>query len=765
MNQDKIFLNIIRAGLLVALFVPLYVGKTLIFPFVVPKTMAFVIIIEALLIFYLPLAVASPRYRPKFSVMFWSVTVLYLVVLLTTITSINPYRSIWSTYERMGGFFVFAHYYLFFVILVGAFKKKEDWLFFMRGAVVVGILMGLYGIGQKFGVPNLVETGVNRVGGTIGNPIFLAAFLMFSIAFALILISDRQESDGWKYIYGLALVVETSAVIYTASRGVIIAMLGGVFLFSLLFIFFNPSGAKFKKYFIGIMVALVLFGIGLYAMRNSSLVDRPGILNRLSTVFRGGSEIQARLYAWNIGLQGWKERFWLGWGPENYNIVYNKYFDPKIMVSANSEVWFDRSHNIIFDWAVTSGIIGLVAYLIGTLLLPLYLLFRLILRRETGNFAYYAVPFIFLIAYFLQNFFVFEMVSSYMMFFLMLALITFLIDSVGQDEETKSEKKKLLRDFVQPSMGLTLLVAVVVIFWFFKVDVKILRAAYWTGQATQAGFISLNDPQKVSASTVMQTTQKSLAYNMFGDAEARMRLVNYVVKIADNIAFSQNPDASAIKNVTDYLNYAVSETQKSIARYPEDIRYVLDLGRLYVKLGMINRRQNADYFAKAKESFKKGVELSPRRQQVYFELANVAIMQNNFEEASKILSYVIELNPLVPEAHWNKALVLANMEKWTESALEVDKAIDLNLAEYKKTGTYLKFMVQIYTKVNNYARLVDVYSSLIELEKLDLLWYEGLATSYYNLGQKDKAVESAKKILDISPEYKAKVEELLKKLK
>src|SRR5205085_82544 len=51
----------------------------------------------------------------------------------------------------------------------------------------------------------------------------------------------------------------------------------------------------------------------------------------------------------------------LGWGQENYAIVFDKYYDPRMY---GQEPWFDRVHNIIFDWLVAGGFPGLILYLL-----------------------------------------------------------------------------------------------------------------------------------------------------------------------------------------------------------------------------------------------------------------------------------------------------------------------------------------------------------------------------------------------------------------
>ena len=54
---------------------------------------------------------------------------------------------------------------------------------------------------------------------------------------------------------------------------------------------------------------------------------------------------------WHIAFEGWKQRPLLGWGPENFIIIFQRDFDPSYFVpAAGFGAWFDRAHSVIFDY-------------------------------------------------------------------------------------------------------------------------------------------------------------------------------------------------------------------------------------------------------------------------------------------------------------------------------------------------------------------------------------------------------------------------------
>ena len=100
-----------------------------------------------------------------------------------------------------------------------------------------------------------------------------------------------------------------------------------------------------------------------------------------------------------MAIKGFKERPILGWGQENFNIVFNKHYNPLM----DQEQWFDRTHNIILDWLIAAGILGALSYL--SLFVAVLVL---IWRRGTFTFVEKSILTGLFAAYFFHNMFVFD---------------------------------------------------------------------------------------------------------------------------------------------------------------------------------------------------------------------------------------------------------------------------------------------------------------------------------------------------------------------
>src|SRR3989338_8185774 len=122
--MKKINLLIIQAGLFAVPFIPLYVSKSLFFPYITGKAFAFRIIVEIILAAWVVLAFAYPEYRPKKTPIFWAILAFVGVVATATFLGVNPMKSFWSNFERMEGLVTYLHLFAYFLVISNVFKKQ-----------------------------------------------------------------------------------------------------------------------------------------------------------------------------------------------------------------------------------------------------------------------------------------------------------------------------------------------------------------------------------------------------------------------------------------------------------------------------------------------------------------------------------------------------------------------------------------------------------------------------------------------------------------
>jgi len=170
-------------------------------------------------------------------------TLLYaLVYLLTTFSSVVPNTSFWGSYQRLQGTYTNLSYMGLATLIVLMLRRREQ----LERLITVAVLGSLpaigYGLVQHFQIDPLPWKGdvVSRVASTMGNSIFVAAYLIMIVPFALYrAIGALREAQhaaepgegadiGWGAAYALVVLgslailfstVKFGAVVRTASLG------------------------------------------------------------------------------------------------------------------------------------------------------------------------------------------------------------------------------------------------------------------------------------------------------------------------------------------------------------------------------------------------------------------------------------------------------------------------------------------------------------------------------------------------------------------
>jgi superkiller protein 3 len=722
---ERIYFLIIEWGTYLILFTPLIFLRNYFFPYVTPKTIFFRIIVDIILIAYVLLVFSNRRYLPKFNALTISLTLFLIVLILTSFTGINFEKSFWSTFERMTGLLTFFHLYAFFIILTSVFRERKYWERFLTTSILVGILLSFYVFTS--------DEPTARGGGTIGNTSFMSAYLLFDIFFAISLF--LVKNGGWRIFYGVTLAIMLATLFFNIepTQGAIGAFWGGIFIlvFGSLFFYLLSSEKKlFKRLAFLMVILIILGGIGLYQL---SFVKE-----KIAGIRHSGS-FQSRMIVWQIAWQGWQEKFWLGWGPENFNIVFVKNFNPKLALPEyGTDVWYDRVHNIVFDTAVTSGILGLLSY-ISIFVVAIFSLIRVLPKIVERKNIFLPLGMIALLAvYFAQNILVFDMISSYMVFFLSLAFIYFLIQ--GKSSEVIPEKeveKKGSHSF------LGALIIIITLFTIYFGNIQPARASQYIVRG-----ISL-PPEKA-----IRAFEKAIRISPMSIFEAPEQFSRRM----SGLTFEKGQNREVLK---EGFGLAAEEMKKAIAKSPQDFRLYLTLGRHYNDFYQIT--QDKEKLELAESYLEKAIELSPRNQQGYWTLAQTRLIQGKAAESITLMQKAVDLEPRFAQSHWYLAMTYRAVGDFKMAA---EKVKDAEKAGYNWKATLgdLKKVIEIYQNLQDDEKLVELYSLAIQKDPQNAHFRAGLAVAYANLGQFEKARQSAKEAMDLNPDFAPELEEFLKQL-
>ncbi len=727
-DYKKALIWLTKASIFIIPFVPLYISQSLFFPYITGKAFVFRTLVEIAFAAWAWLAIMYKEYRPKKSALFYALIIWLVVASLATVFSVNPERSLWSNFERMEGLFAYAHLFAYFLILSSVFRKS-DWNIFFNLFLVSGIVENFYVLLQKLGYLASPQGGF-RTDGTIGNPTYLAAYLIFLLAIAALLWLREVKSSPASYFYAFMMAWTMLSIFFTASRGPVLGLLVGLILASLAYLILkNPEKESDRNIYrlIGMgLVALVAIPVILWLMRDMQLIKGNAVLSRLTSLSFSERTVTSRFSIWAMSFEGVKEHPVLGWGPENYAVVFSKYFRPELW---RQEPWFDRSHNIIFDWLINAGFLGLISYL-GIFVAAFYMLLENFRKRKRLLEEGLLIGALF-IAYFFQNLFVFDNIATYISFFAFLAFIN--SESADLEPFISGEKNQVRKDdsgFAEVYAGL--------------IFVALIGTAYfvnWRPLMVNLNLLNaLKSQAQNQAEMALDYYKKALAYDPIGKQEIREQMTRYAVSVG-----SSNLPVEFKDKV---LRFAIEQAQEGVEENPLDPRAYLFLGGLYSRVGFSDQ---------ALAVLKKASDLSPRKQQIYFEIADIYLQTGNYKSAVAELEKSFNLDQEYDQARLNlvAAYILSGDQKKADELL-VEKYGTMDVAEM--------ILVQVYSRTNNYQRLIGTWEAFVENQPTAEN-YKSLAGAHLLAGDRSGAIEALEAGIEKNPQFRSEASVLLNQIR
>ncbi|MBU6431053.1 MAG: O-antigen ligase family protein [Patescibacteria group bacterium] len=730
MKNNSILKYLIYGGLFLVPFIPLIVSSSMYFPFITGKNFAFRFLVEIITGLWAILAVRDGKYRPKFSMISWSVLVFVAVIALADGFGVYPYKSFWSNYERMEGLVTLLHLLGLFFVASSILKTEKLWSRFFHTSIAASVILGVYGLFQLSGAIAINQGGV-RVDGTLGNATYLAVYMLFHIFLTAFFLTgryyDRRGARGFfkdyvNYIYGAIIVLQAVMLYYTASRGPVLGLIGGIFIGSILVIIFEKEKKSAKKAAI-IALAAIIAIIGFFIVfRDSDFVRNSNVLSRFSAISAGEQTTRSRFMIWNMAYQGFKERPILGWGQENFNYVFNKYYNPKMF---DQEQWFDRTHNVFFDWLIAGGSLGVLSYL-SIFFAAIYLLWK---KEGWGLSAAEKSVFTgMLFGYFFQNLFVFDNITSYVLFFSVIAYGH--SRKISQSANLPVKKEIQINSLVAGwiIVPATLVLALFSIYFF----------NYKAYSASLALIEAMTPYDGVTKN--LESFKKALAYGSFGDSEIREQLVQTVMKIATSDASPQIKQA--------FFDLTVSEMKKQLAKTPDDARYHLFTGSMLTAFKQ---------YDEGLKGLQRASELSPNKQTIRFELIGNLINSGKAAEALKTAKETFEL-----ETSSNPSRIVYAI---TAIYAKDNKLADELLAPIQDTAFADDRIISAYAATKQYEKIIPIFQAKVKGDPNNIQNHFSLAAAYLGNGQREIAVAEIQKIIEINPKFKQQGEFYVKEIR
>lgn len=305
---------------------------------------------------------------------------------LATATSIAPPLSLWGPHDNPQGTITVLCAVIFFLLIASGLQTKAQFDRLVSALILGSVAVAVYGLSQFFGIDSLpwITDSVSPVLSTLGRSNFLGAYLAMVVPFTLLRIADGDRG-GSRARYAFVLALQVACLWLTLARAAWIGLLGGVLLFLGLLAQRRRSRALWW-----IALVMLILGVWLYAAMNVTALPRwgqaaAGAQSGQSIPFADlrDASVNARLTIWRTTLGLIRDRWLLGYGPEQFTAVFAAHYPPELARFEGPQVVVDDPHNLFLDQTMAVGVIGLAA-LLGVLIV-FYRLMLVALHRCTNR--------------------------------------------------------------------------------------------------------------------------------------------------------------------------------------------------------------------------------------------------------------------------------------------------------------------------------------------------------------------------------------------
>lgn len=647
--MPELFLKSSKFFLYASALSVLIVASSMFFPFIVGKDLFFRTTIElgllslalALLWKTGPEQLANLRYIIKHPLAI-TIAVFTALFVLSSFTAVNKTIAFWSNFERGEGAVQMIHYALFFGLAAFLIKTQKEWRRFISWLAAIGFFVALYAVGQRFGWSWAFGPST-RVSGTLGNPLYLSTFLLFQFFFLSFLIGKQKNKLIKTFLSGV-FVFELVVFIMTDSRNGFAGLAGGIIAF-LLYLVINGRQSQFlskfnlRKSAAAALACLLLFGGIFYFTRTEEFWQSVPGLRRFARE-RVLTGLDDRLWVWGAALSGFIEKPVFGWGPENFPILFDKYYNPK---HYGLDSWFDRAHNIYLEYLTAGGIILFLAYF-AVWAAYFYTLAKIL--KKSGEPVFGALLIAMPVAYFIQGLTAFEVLPIYVILY---AYFAFTV-RLRQQTEAEFIVQKAEHKPKQPPQYFSLHP------FFYAVSAAILAGAvsfslYFTvylpfkkNRLLLSAASSNANPQRA-----YDTFQKALAfYSPIGQQETVQQYQSFILQFLR--AVSEN---SKTKVEPQNVRALVQEAETAYAKNENSRFRAIGTRTLYVNASLYLQAaitaQNVDLLSVAKKKFEEGLKTAPTRFEFIYPLLDIAAIKGDKETGKTLLARAQFLRPDLSE--------------------------------------------------------------------------------------------------------------------
>lgn len=550
----------------------------------------------------------------------------YLVVYgVTSWTSVAPLKSLFGETFRMWGGLAWLHLLAYYVLLRG-WMRRRDWTRFLGGAVAVSGVVSALALARSAGLAALPGLPASD-GGLAGNPGYLAIYLAICLGLAVPL---WRRAGRWGRA-GLTLValVNLAGILLTGNRTSLIALLaGGGAALACAGVWITDRRLRRRiAAGSGVLVLAALLVVG--AARAGWMKGIPAVSSLAETRWTG-KPLTVRRLGWDAAVRGTLDRPFLGVGPENFGVVWQKQFRPawyeatsemEDEVGAPSEVYLQRPHNAFLRAFAETGLLG------GLSFLGVFVAFFVAVNRarrrgglggwEAAGLAGLAAAYAVVLSLWFEE---------YGAFPLFLAAGAFTVEA-GADPSSPDGPAGTSPWAGRTALAIVLTAAVASSVYYHG---RLSAAAWWVGRAEA----SPNWSERVDR------YERALSARPYGTQNMSSRFATTVQRSGEE--FRQRREDETFLRIADRaIGRAILELGEDIARDPQNARLHANQGGVYF-FGAYYVFEDERFFRRAVARLRRAIALAPAMLVYRHQLALVYLDAGRPERAIEVVEGALD---------------------------------------------------------------------------------------------------------------------------
>jgi len=452
------------------------------------------------------------------------------------------------------------------------------------------------------------------------------------------------------------------------------------------------------------VLCTLLFSMGGFLLiKDTKFITSSPVLSRLAQIQPKDKTSRSRLMVWDSAWKGFKERPLLGWGQENFQDIFDKYYNPNMY---DQEHWFDRSHNTFLDCLTQAGIMGLIAYL---------LLYALMVKSfwQSHLSQFEKSLFIALLGgLFIHQIFLFEDLMGHIYFFLLLAYSHFLV----------KKEERAVQEQYRPIFSVSIVSCALLYCSIYFINFLPYNACKNLIGAISSGCVN---PQMSLA-----FYQKALEIDTFGKNE----ILTELMKTAGAVGRNGKVDQNVRQN---FVQLAQNRAHATVVDGKADLKFMLMSGLFLKETGQ---------YPLALQFFQVAAERSPNKQITLNELALTHVSLKEFDKGLSFAKRSYELTPEYDMGRLTYGMAAIYAGK-------IDLAKGLFKEWYGSDQPPVAKYGECYYQNGHYGESIAIFKKLNELEPGHFQRYLQLAQAEFANKQFGDAIADLRTAIRVNPSF------------